>query len=192
MTATATVHTQASMSVRPIALALKKWETMRTPNGQLGLRPEKGTWHAQIVRGASRTDSTVVPMVACPRCAHLLILTPTPGAARAVSRMLGKAIPVAHSIDSYGKVSPDLLCMHGGCDFHRTIYLDQWNRQKPLYAIAYTKDGGDELLIDYCHATNQREARAHLGAGNFNVIAVGPAVGFWQNEKTGKLSTEIR
>src|SRR5271157_1420047 len=134
--AQAIVHSGASLVTRPLVLERAEWEAMTTPTGHVQPLPVKATWHAQIIR-RSRTDVTVVPMVGCPLCGRMSVLTPTPGAAREVGRMFGRQVPVAHKIDTYGKVTPDFQCMHPSCDFHRPIYLDRWQAAKPLYAIAF-------------------------------------------------------
>ena len=192
--ATATVHREnSSIVTRPAILDHAKWETTTGADGRLGLRPVKGTWHAHIVRTPGSTDTAVVPLIGCPTCGGLTILTPGEKAAIAVGRMLGKRVPVAHSIDLFGKVSPDVQCMHGRCDFRRTVYLDRWTATgKPLYCIVYTTAPSDKLEFAYAHATNRREAAEHLGRNQAHVIIeVAPAVGFWQDERTGKLSTDL-
>ncbi len=191
--AAATVHTQASINVRALVLARAKWESEPAPDGRMAFRPQKGTWYGHIVRGRGPADATVVPMVSCPSCGGILFLSHSEDAAKALRRMTGMPVPVAHRIDPYGKVSPDILCQHGRCDFHRSVYLDRWNKTKPLFAIAYVNlDKGvhGTIEIAYSHAIDAREARFHLGAGNFKVIGAGRAIGLFVNEKTGRVTAE--
>src|SRR5271166_3850807 len=112
--ASAQVHSQASIDVRSIVLPRAQWETSRTPEGQPAFLPQKGTWYGYVIRGRIPSDVTVVPMIGCPSCGGALFLSHSPGAARFLSKMLGAIVPVAHRIDHLGKVSPDLLCKHGG------------------------------------------------------------------------------
>lgn len=192
-TPTAVVHTQASLTVRAAVLPRATWETEIGGDGRMTFRPKKGTWHGHIVRGSSRFDRITVPMIACPSCAGVLFLSPSPEAARALSKMLGVAVPQAHRIDSLGKVTPDVLCKHGRCDFHRKVYLDRYRDSKPLYACAYVNlDAGQHGAIEiaYSHARTATEARHHLGRGNYRVIGAGPAIGFFVNEQTGRVTTD--
>ncbi len=99
-----------------------------------------------------------------------------------------KVLSLAHpefKVNKYGLVSPGISCHH--CkSFNCEIYLDKWNRDKTLYAVAYTV--GRKFRIEYCHASTQLEARFHLGPGKYNIIAVGRAVGFRvTDEKKGTL-----
>lgn len=107
--------------------------------------------------------------------------------------MVGQRVPEAHAVDSLGKVSPDLVCTHGRCDFHRKVYLDRWQKTKPLFALAYvnlSKGEHGAIEIAYSHSVDVREARHHLGRGNFRVIAGGPAIGFFVDEKTGRVTAD--
>jgi hypothetical protein len=197
--ASATVHTHAAITIGSVVLRRAKWETARDESGRIGVAPQKGTWYGHIVRGRNKHDSIVVPMVGCPACGGALFLSHSADCAAALSLLLGIRVPVAHRIDGLGKVSPDLLCQrqgHGGgqCDFHRKVYLDRWNKTKPLYAIAYVnraaERGRGAIEIAYSHALNAREARFHLGRGEFDVIGAGPAIGFFVDEKTGRVTVE--
>ena len=187
---TSTIHSQASIDVRAIALPRAKWEIAVSPDGRLACQPEKGTWCAHIVRGRSAHEVIVVPMIACPSCNGLLMLTPSRGAAKVATRLLHMPVPIAHHIDHLGKVSPDIRCQHGRCSFHRKVYLDRWNKTKALFAIAYTRGAHGEIEIAYSHAIDSREARMHLGTGDFRIIASGPAVGFFVDEKTGRMTAD--
>jgi hypothetical protein len=190
---TATLHSRASLNVRAIVLPRAQWESERTPNGQIAWKPKKGTWYGHVVRGATRYDVIVVPMIGCPGCGKISFLSHAPGAAKVLAKMTGMPIPVAHSIDSLGRVSPDVKCGHGRCDFLRKVYLDRWNKTKALYAIAYVNlDKGQhgEIEIAYSHAIDAKEARFHLGLGNFRIIGAGPAIGFFVDEKTGRMTTD--
>ena len=194
-TPVATIHARASLQVRALIFARATWPTERTPSGHFGFRPQKGTWHAYVDRGAKAAGilPTILPVLACPSCGGLLWLSPSEAAAKALRRMTGAPVPVAHQIDPMGRVAPDLRCQHGRCDFHRKVYLDRWNKTKPLYATAYVNlDKGEhgEIEIAYSHAMTPREARMHLGAGNYRVLGSGRAVGFFVDEKTGRVTAD--
>jgi hypothetical protein len=188
MNTVATLHSNAAIVVRPIVLARAMWARSPMPGG-LGLKPIKGTWFAHMDKSGGGA-SVVLPMISCPSCAKMLFLTPTQETARVLGRMLQTIVPVAHSIDTVGKVSPDIRCAHPGCSFHRTVYLDKWDRLRPLYVTAYTEGVSPDLKFAYSHAASQKEARFHLGSGDFNIISVGRAVGVLFDEKTGKVSTD--
>jgi hypothetical protein len=190
--ATAQVHSQASIDIRSIVLPRAKWETRRDDTGRvIGFMPQKGTWYGHVVRG--RWDVTVVPMIGCPSCGKALLLSHSEKAAGYLGKMLGVTVPVAHRIDHLGKVAPDVRCQYGACSFHRRVYLDRWLKTKPLFAIAYVnQDVGEhgEIEIAYSHSIDAREARLHLGRGNFRIIGAGPAIGFYVNEKTGRMTAD--
>lgn len=189
MTAVAsTVHSQASINVRAVVLPRAKWDTAQTAKG-LAFLPQKGTWYGHVIRDGH--DVNVVAMIACPNCGGTLYLSHDQAAAKALRRMTGMPVPVAHTINHLGMVSPDVLCQHGRCDFHRKVYLDRWNKTKPLYAIAYIEGEHGEIKIDYCHAIDRREARLHFGPRrNVRIIDIGPAVGFFVNERTGRITAD--
>ena len=42
----------------------------------------------------------------------------------------------------------------------------------------------------YSHSIDAREARLPVGRGNFRVIGAGPAIGFYVNEKTGRMTAD--
>ncbi len=185
MNAAVEIQTHASLNARPIALARATWEIEETARGR-AVRPVKATWTVQKIRGA------IVPLIGCPNCGGLTMLVTRDMVEKGV--VTGVGARKVHEIDRYGKVTPDVKCMGGTspggpCDFHRTVYLDKWNRLKPLYAVAYTKPGSLKIEIAYCHASNQREARIHLGHEKIRLIAIGPAVGFFVDEATGKVTT---
>lgn len=183
MNAVATIQGNASVVVRPLALARAMWPRQDGPSGP-GFRPIRGTWYAHLDK--SGPTSIVVPMLSCPSCAGLLFVVHSQPTARILGRMMKTIVPVAHSVSTEGKVSPDIKCMHKGCNFHRTVYLDKWDRLRPLYCIAFTEGRGIDVQFAFSHAVSQKEARVHLGAGNFNIIGIGRAVGFLFDEKTRK------
>ena len=186
-----TIHAKASINVRSIVLPRATWDTGICSDGLPTFSPKKGTWHAHVVR--TRSGIIVLPMIGCPACGGILTLTPDKEAAKLLRLWTGLPVPVAHAIDRYGKVSPDVLCKHGSCDFHRRVYLDRWSKTKPLFALAYVNlDKGEhgEIEIAYSHAIDAKEARMHLGVGNFRTIAAGPAVGFFVDEKTGRVTAD--
>ncbi len=200
MQPTSTVHSSASLNIHAIVLPRALWETKMTDRG-LGIVPQKGTWYAHVLRGKSAHDVKILPMIGCPNCGGLLYVVHTDDAAAGLRQMTGGRIPVSvtHQVNHLGLVRDrrggDLLCMHGRCDFHRRVYLDRWNKTKPLYAIAYVEGVGHtqdevargEIKVDYCHAVDRKEALNHFGARrNVRVIDAGPAVGFFVKDKEGK------
>jgi hypothetical protein len=200
----ATVDTQASLEVRAVVLPRVVWETGHTPQGEPTFLPRKGTWYGHVFRskGPGAILSTIVPMLGCPNCGGLTILVHNPRVAEII-RVNGRPSPVVHQVSHLGKVAPDIRCKHGSCDFHRRVYLDQWLKNKPLFAVAYCQfEAGKRpnpndptahgsIQIDYCHAIDRREALAQFGRRpNCQVIDAGRAVGFHFEEKTRKLTAD--
>jgi hypothetical protein len=184
------VHASASLEVQAHVLRRAEWASERVIGRGDALTPIPDTWYGHKVRGRAAHDFVLVAMIACPKCGGMNILSHSPEAARAISAMTGRAVPpVAQQIDHLGKVSPDFRCMHPGCGFHRKVYLDRWNKTKPLYACAFIDMKlpvkQRKIEIAYSHAIDAREARFHLGPGKFHVIATGPAIGFHVDERTG-------
>ena len=192
----AQVHSQASIDVRSVVLPRAQWDhEMVTPHEgaapRLAVTPQKGTWYGHVVRGKSAHDVTVVALFACPSCGGVLFLSHSPEAARAVRGLTGMPVPVAHRINHLGLVQPDLKCQHGGCSFHRRVYLDRWLKTKALYAIAYVEGAHGTIKIDYTHAVDRREARFHFGPRkNVRIIDMAPAIGHFLDERTGRLTAD--
>jgi hypothetical protein len=186
------IHSQSSLIVRPAILARAEWTREPTADGRMAFRPVKDTWYGHIVRGRHAHDVVIVPMVGCPGCGGLLFLSHTEATAKVLRAVLGqRVVPVVHSIDYLGKVAPDLLCGRPRCDFHRQVYLDRWNKTKPLFALAYVNTAkGNRIEIAYSHSVDEKEARFHLGMGPYRVIGGGPAIGFFVDEKTGRITAE--
>jgi hypothetical protein len=185
----ATVHSQASIVVDPEVIPRATWGRQVGPRGEPMFRPIRGTWYAAMYKprvGAS----IVVPMMSCPSCAGMLFLSHRADTARILGSWMGRIVPVAHSIALTGKVAPDLRCSQPRCGFHRTVYLDKWDRLRPLYCTAYVEGSNPEIKFAYSHATSQKEARFHLGKGNYHVLSVGRAVGFKFDEKKNKLTAD--
>lgn len=197
-----TIHSHASIDVRTEVISRAQWPRVSTPDGRVAYEPVKGTWYGQVVRGRERHAVTVIAMISCPSCAKLLMLSHSVQAARALRAMTGMVVPVAHQIDYLGKVSPDLRCTHGSCGFHRKVYLDRWNKTKPLFALAYvdlSKGEHGEIEIAYSHSIDTREAMFHLGKTGKSIRVLtdakgrpvaGPAVGIYIDEKTGRITAD--
>lgn len=190
------LDSRASIDVRAAVLpraTREMWKVTTLADGRPGFVPIKGTWYGHVVRGRSAHDVSVIPLIGCPTCGGLTILLHNEDATKAMRRLYGLRgdMPITHAIDSLGKVSPDVQCRGERCDFHRTVYLDQWNKHKRLYAIAYTEGKSHKILIDYTHAVDQREARFHFGPRReVRIISIGPAVGFWVDERTGRMTAD--
>ena len=188
MTSTYEVHSTSSIIVRPIVLRRAEWATHERAVGPTVI---PGTWYAHVVRGRDAWDVAVIPFIGCPLCGKKNVLVHNEQAAAIVARGIGQpVVPVTHTNDHLGKVSPDVMCMTPGCSFHRQVYLDRWNKTKPLYAIAYTRGQSTKIEIAYSHSIDAREARIHLGVGDYNIIGAGPAIGFFVNERTGRMTTD--
>lgn len=190
---TYSVTAQASLDVQACVLPRAQWETSTSYDGRVSIRPEKGTWYGHVVRGTAAHDVVAIPMLDCPSCGKLLMLSHTEDAAKAIGRLFKvPSFRPVHKVNHLGKVSPDIRCMHPGCSFHRTVYLDRWLKTKPLYACAYIRTGGKRIEIDYSHAIDRKEALFHMGfkKGEVKVIATGPAVGFFVDERTGRITAE--
>lgn len=191
---TTNINSRASIDARVLVLPRAQWESEMTSQG-LALRPQKGTWYGHVVRGKGAHDVSVVPMLGCPNCGGIVFLANEP-AAETLRRMSGMPVPASHKIDHLGRVTPDVRCTHvrARCEFHRRIILDRWLKSKALYAVAYidlTKGEHGEIEIDHCHAVDRREALFHFGQRkNVRIIDAGPAVGFFVDEKTGKVTAQ--
>lgn len=189
-----TVHSRASIDVRAVVLPRAGW-AYEYINGRLSVTPQRNTWYGHVIRGKAAHDFTIIPMIGCPACGGLLMLSHTPEAAKAISSLHGGVrVPVSHRIDHLGKVSPDVLCEHERCEFHRRVYLDKWNKTKALWAIAYVNEK-NEIKVDYCHAADRREAAYHYagsvsGRKGCRFIDTGPAVGFFVDERTGRITAD--
>jgi hypothetical protein len=196
MTQAISIQSAASVVVEPLVLRRAKWPRVMTARGP-SFRTIPDTWYAHIEKRGFNS-SVVLPIVCCPRCKKMFFLIHTQDASQAFTRMTGAPVPVTHRISPIGEVkvlngkdrSGDVVCPHPGCGLHRHVYLDQWDKLRPLYVAAYTEGSSVEVKFAYSHATSMAEARYHLGAGKFNVISVGRAVGFLFDEKTNKTSAD--
>lgn len=139
-------------------------------------------------RWARSTSGQVLPVPAtwdeCPEVDRVLALVGCPKCGKA-----NGLVESVHSVTSTGEVQPRFQCAE--CDFARGIYLDRWNKRKPLYAIAIERRAGNRIVAEmhYAHASNEREARFHLGPGNYRVVAVAPAVGYHAEDDNGEAAS---
>lgn len=161
------VVSTTSLSIRPFVFRKADWSYVKNGEGRPGIESAiPGTWDT----GPIHSPSWLLAIVCCPACRGL--------------SMLRKEI---HAIDSLGKISPDLYCPYNKngqrCGFHRKAYLDEWNK-KTLYACAVERNGKPE--IHYMHAKDQKEARIHLGPGNYHIVAIGRAIGFFVHDAHGE------
>jgi len=195
MGAAATVRSSASLVVEPLVLRRAMWPRLMTDRGP-SFRPIPGTWYAHIEKHGYGA-SVVLPIVSCSKCTKIFFLVHTAPASEAFTRMTGAAVPVTHRISPIGEVrvlrgkeaEGDVECPH--CGLHRHLYLDQWNRLRPLYCTAYVREGTvAPVLFMYSHASTAKEARFHMGAVRHQVIAVGRAVGFLFDEKKRTFQAE--
>jgi len=162
--------TVTASHVEPFVFKKLDWEYSKTADGSPTVKGFAGTWTTPY-EGA---PPWLLAMVSCPACGMNFLLH---------NRI--------HSIDRLGKISPDLRCTK--CSFIRPCYLDKWNSQ-PLYACAIEVDG--EPQIHYMHASNQAEARLHLGPvihkKSFRIVALGRAIAFVANDDHGeRLSADV-
>lgn len=162
-----------------------RWYVNETvSSNQFQFQPVPGTWWN--IRKVSKEHHIAIPksciaLLGCPSCHQTLML-----------------IKTVHTIDQFGKVSPDVRCenMHGPqkCQYARQVYLDKWN-DKPLYCIVFEdRNLAGELTFvkRYCHATTRAEAIEHYGpAERRKIFDVAPAVGYKVLDKHGeKLSAD--
>jgi hypothetical protein len=160
-----TVDTRASIVIRPFIFRKAEWD-VQGEGRDAAIKGIPSTW--TTIKGL---PSHILALVCCPNCGK--------------SSILHQRI---HHINHLGKVDPSFMCKYYPCQFHRDIYLDEWNK-KPLYACAVMRDGKPEM--HYMHATTQQEARIQLGAGNYYIVAIGRAVGFFVHDNHGdKLSAD--
>ena len=193
---TAEINSAPSLQVHPVVIERAVWKVIKKQvNGktQLGFESVKGTWFPFIVK-LNKLETVAVPIVSCPACGMLLFLS-TEKSQRGLMHLLGHAVPVVHSVNKEGLISPDVRCDTSGsrkCNFHRKVYLDRWSNQKPLYVIAYVEVGkSEEILFDYCHAANRGEAGLHFGPRKVHVIDVGRAVGYLYDEKAKTATADV-
>jgi len=154
-----------------------KWEFRGSTMESFGIVPasiEPGSWSKppEWMGKYATAHGKVRAWVSCPNCGGVSMICD--GVTRS---------------DILGKLTPDFICTHGACGFHRTAYLDNWN-DRVLYACSYWGRGarGPEIKIHYTHGNSVAMARAELGAScrDEDVIAIGPAVGFFVDEKADR------
>jgi hypothetical protein len=172
-----TVDRTKSLSQSAFVFRKDTWQMQLDSSGKglLALKGAPETWSA--LEDWAEKPKWLLAAISCPKCKMPSVLS------RAV-----------HTIGKMGRVSPDFICTqlplnYGGheCRFHRTIYLDHWNK-KPLYAVAYeerTPAGKWTANIEYCHASTPAEARFHIGPGNYKIVAIGRAIGYNVLDKEG-------
>ena len=132
-----------------------------------------GTW----IEVQSWMNPNILAVFSCPACKGI--------------RFLVKGV---HTIEHDGRVKPDIQCKANGCQFHRRVYLNRWNK-KPVYACALerwnprTQKWSPE--VHYVSATSQQEAREQLGNTLIGAreVSIGPAIGFFV--KDGKDDTKL-
>lgn len=183
---------RVTVGSRPVVLERAAWG--RHTDGRLIV--QRGTWCAH--KGSHAGSSVIVPMVSCPNCEQVAFIDYSADAVRELVKLgfrpkNGVAIPPRYSIDRLGKVKSlghagaSFLCGHGRCDFHRAIYLDRWQDEKPLWVVAHTMPGSSEVEFQFCHASGRTEALFHFGPlKGRKIIGVGAAVGYWTDERTGR------
>lgn len=167
------ITSSASLVVRPFVFRKADWIYYGDESNRQTVRGTPGTWDT----GPIHKPDWLLGIVCCPACSGL--------------SMIHRKV---HTIDELGHITPDLRCPYNKngqrCGFHRKVYLDEWNK-KALYACAVERNGKPE--IHYMHADNQREARLHLGPGNYQIVAIGRAIGFFVHDSHGEdLSTDGR
>ena len=198
-----TVRSATSLVVEPLVLRRAMWPKVMTDRGP-SFRPVPGSWYAHVEKRGYGA-SVVLPIVACPKCSKHFFLVHTAPASEAFTRMTGTPVPVTHRISPVGEVKVlatgrreegDVECPH--CGMHRHLYLDQWNKLRPLYCIAYIEGGQPPVQFAYSHASSRKEALFHFGGRKVQVIDVGRAVGMlfdevrktFQAEATSRLVTK--
>lgn len=197
MTQAVSIQSTASVVVEPLVLRRARWPRVVTERGP-SFRTIPDTWYAHIEKRGFNS-SVVLPIICCPRCKKMSFLVHTQDAAAAFTRMTGSPVPVTHRISPVGEVkvlngkdrSGDVMCPHTGCGLHRHVYLDQWDKLRPLYCTAYVEGSSPEVRFAYSHASSTKEARFHLGAGKFQVISVGRAIGFLYDEAKKTMTADV-
>jgi len=149
--------------VRPLIFSREDWP-MVGEGRKAQIQGLPGTWFKLPENSPLKGALT---LICCPGCKKISIL-----------------LKKDRKIDVFGKVSPSFKCASKECSFHHTIYLDKWHDGKTLYAIATIERG--KIEFTYCHATNDTEARFHLGAGRYKIIGIAPAIGLWANDRNGR------
>jgi len=169
----------------PDALVLPKAE-WSFDHGRITSAP--GTW-CKPPEGAPKD---FLALVCCPKCKGVCVISSRvhtvsfEGRVRVTGADLGRGTFIC-KYRAYPKDRP--------CDLNRDLYLDKYSI-KPLYAVAIERilpNGRVNPEIWYCHATTEVEARQHIGAGHYRVVAVGPAIGYLADDRHGdRLSADTR
>ena len=166
----ANTSTVRSTHVEAFVFKKSEWEYSQDADGHRTVKGYAGTWTTPY----DGAPPWLLALISCPSCGANLLLHDR-----------------IHQIDRLGKIHPDILC--NKCSFTRACYLDKWN-DKDLYACAIEVDGRPE--IHYMHASNQAEARLHMGPiahkKSFRIVALGRAIGFVANDDHGEdLSADV-
>jgi len=155
-----------SATERSHVLPLKEWRFEDQGASGIAIFPERESW-ARIPKEYNSND--YLALVCCPACMTTCVLS-----------------PLVQEIDHLGHVTPGFACVNPECTYSCDLWLDKWNN-KPLYAMAVQQKG--EIAIYYTNASCQAEARMHLGAAakNSEIVSIGPAIGFFVQDKEGKV-----
>jgi hypothetical protein len=173
------VDRSPSLNLESAVLPKGEWQFVKVDNQPYPQLHEfiPGTW----IKPESWMNKKILAAFSCPNCKEIRFL-----------------IEGIHTIDHMGRVKPDVQCKARAslsnieCSFHRRVYLDKWNK-KTLYAVAIENWTGFKWTpeIRYTHADSEAEARFMMGEGQFRIVACGPAVGFFVEDKVGdKLNVE--
>lgn len=146
------------------AIVLRKAEWER--NGAGGILPVPETWTR------FREAPEILALISCPRC-------------KAPNALLGGKHAISRDAC---KVTPYFECAH--CRYRpESLHLDSFF-DKPLYAIAIERFDRESQAwiaeIHHCHARDEREARFHLGRGDYRIVAVAPAIGYHVADEHGE------
>jgi hypothetical protein len=168
------VYTNPSLIVEPIIFKKADWTFRYKANGTVDPIGIPNTWCEPTEH---LKQAQIMALFCCPNC-----------------KRISAIVQWLHEVNRFGKVSPSLQCMNPKrCSFHRNAYLDMWNN-KPLYACAVERvlrDGTLKAEIHHMHANNVTEARIHLGPGNYHIVGIARAIGFFVEDKHGeKLSAD--
>jgi hypothetical protein len=169
---TKTLHVQSASAVEPEPYVFPKKEwTFRGHDPQtMKIEAIPGSW-TPIPEKLKVTLKDYHGFASCPSCQGVSLFHKN-----------------VTTVDNDGRVHPDFQCNYmmphnrQRCEFHRVTFLDLWN-DKPLYACCILRGGRREML--YTHASTQAEARTQLGPGDYTIVAIGRAIGWFVEDKKG-------
>ena len=149
------------------------WQTKETEFGSAFLG-EPGTW---IHPPAGSKHTSLLALLCCPGCHEIRALD---SRIHEINHLGHIEVPGSRGFVCDGRSERERRCF-----FTRDAYLDEWLKRKPLYCIVTVRHQVFEK--HYMHAATSTEARQHLGPGDYDIVAVGRAIGFFVEDTKGMI-----